>query len=451
MGVPFSKNHLKAAERPGGFGTACRAGAVGKLLRNIPEAVEQAPISIADWRRRAPALPYSLTSDQEKAVEEIAADLRCRRPMRRLLSGDVGTGKTVVYALAALSVIDAGGRVAIMLPGQALAQQVHREILEYWPDIAPVAGLYTVETDGVPDSSRLLIGTTALLFRDTGAINLLVVDEQQRFSREQREKMLSAGTHLLEVSATCIPRTQALAKYGCLAVSQLTTCHVAKEIRTRIRLPSDRANLFRAVKASLDRRHQILVVYPKRAKGSPGAAESDDELPDAETAFAVWNRLFPGKVRLLHRDMDGTAKAMVLADMRHDRADILVATTVVEVGLTLPRLRRIVVVHAERFGLVTLHQLRGRVARTGGVGYCDLYLPQPVKDDVLDRLQILVDTQDGFEVAAADLRLRGFGDLATASGKQTGSDDTFLFGRPLNSDVLDSLLESGTWALSPQK
>jgi len=136
--------------------------------------------------------------------------------------------------------------------------------------------------------------------------------------------------------------------------------------------------------------------------------------------------------------------------MRNDRAEILVATSVVEVGLTLPRLRRIVVVHADRFGLVTLHQLRGRVARSGGIGYCDLYLPQSVNEDVLARLQILVNTQDGFEVAAADLRLRGFGDLPTNSDKPAEADETFLYGRPLKSDLLEELLESGIWAFSPQ-
>ena len=169
--------------------------------------------------------------------------------------------------------------------------------------------------------------------------------------------------------------------------------------------------------------------------------EKDCDLPAVEDALISWLKAFPDKVLMAHGGMPDEKKNSVIQKMKAGQASILLATTVVEVGVNIPNLKRVVIVHAERYGLSTLHQLRGRAARTGGPGYCDLYLPRPAEDNVSERLNILVKTNDGFQVAESDLRLRGAGNLSSDSSKQTGADETFLFGRSVNLDILDELIE----------
>ena len=182
---------------------------------------------------------------------------------------------------------------------------------------------------------------------------------------------------------------------------------------------------------------QVLVVYPKRQDEDEQAARHS-----VDGAFRLWDKIFPGQVRLAHGGQTDEEKGAALRDLRENRAQILVATTVVEVGIDLPNLYHVVVVHPERHGLSGLHQIRGRAARKGGVGYCDLYLPEPVSADSMERLKVLTLTENGFEVAEHDMRLRGIGDLAKESEKQSGADETFLFGRPVRVEVLDAVLKS---------
>lgn len=387
-----------------------------------------------DLDHRLPGLPFPLTEEQMTACREITSDLAGATPMRRILSGDVGTGKTAVYGMAAASAVDAGARVAILLPSQTLAAQVYQELTTWWPDLMSTSELVIAGATPRPLTGlRLLVGTTSLLTQHVGMIDLLIVDEQHRFSRDQREALGGPTTHLLEVTATCIPRTQALMRYGVIQVSKLTQCHVDKDIRTTLYHADDRKALFDRVRETLERHRQVLVIHPTRS-----AETKKDGLPSAEAAFQKWEALFPGQVRLVHGQMDTNAQS--LDDMRHGRANILVATTVVEVGIDLPLLERVLVVHAERFGLTALHQIRGRVARKGGVGYCDLYLPREVGDKSIERLQVLESMSGGFEVAEADLALRGFGDLSSNSERQTGADETFLFGRGLDVKCLDQVI-----------
>ncbi|WP_018234410.1 DEAD/DEAH box helicase [Thioalkalivibrio thiocyanodenitrificans] len=377
-------------------------------------------------RERISRLLYPLTDEQQQAVEEIVEDMRQAAPMRRILSGDVGTGKTFVYAAAAAAVADHGGRAAILAPTQPLAAQVAEQIRACWPDLATM--LVTGDDSQGAEQARILIGTTALLFRDLGKLDLVVVDEQQKFSREQREKLTEGGVHLLEVSGTCIPRSMALIRYGVWDVSKLTQAHTEKHIRSRIWEPEERAKLMESIRATISRGGQVLVIYPLK---------DGEERRSAEGAYEQWAQLFPDRVRLAHAGMSDADKQDAIDALKGGKADILVATTVAEVGLDLPRIRHVVVIEPQRLGLTQLHQIRGRAARHGGAGYFSMFLRERPKEKSMQRLRVMLETTDGFEIARRDLELRGYGSLRSDADRQSGEDD-LLYGRPVRMEVLDA-------------
>lgn len=440
----FPQDPAMAKQATEGIERLAGLGVLQQAKQNTPHIVPGFQIdkkkAVVSYRSRLKSFPFEMTDEQKKAVGESITDLMGALPAKRFLSGDVGTGKTVVYGMAASICADQGGRVAILLPSTVLANQIGRELHSYWPDI-PMQ-IVTGNTQQIRSESQILIGTTALLFQATDKdFDFVIVDEQHKFSRDQREKLLQRGTHLLEVSATCIPRSQALMKFGFLKISKLTKCHVEKHIETVIRTIADKETLFKDIKKTIDDGGQVLVVYPKKSDDP----EKDSDLPALEEALPGWDRAFPGQVAMIHSNTPDDQKEEVMKKMMNKEASILLATTVVEVGVNLPNIKRVTIMHADRHGLSGLHQLRGRAARTGGKGYCDLYLPIPakdIKDKVKDRLDVLVKTNDGFKVAEEDLRLRGAGDLSTNSEKQSGADETFLFGRGVNIDILEQLIDA---------
>lgn len=423
-----------------------RLAAIGVIARakaSCPAETRATWCTPADWRARAQRMPFDLTGDQAAAVDAIVGDMGSGQAMRRLVSGDVGTGKTAVFALAAGSCVDGGGRVAILLPTEPLAKQMAREICSWWPELAPHTSVVTADNlETNLDAYPLLIGTTALLARAIGRRHLVCVDEQQKFSAQQREAMVHTGGHLLEGTATCIPRSQALLRYGLMAVSQLRQGHANKNITTRCWSVEEKRDLFQGVRQTIAEGGQILVIYPRREAGIDVDGDGRPPVQSVASAYEQWERLFPGRVVLAHSGRSGDDNEQAIRTMTDGAADILVSTTVVEVGLNIPRLTRAVVVHPERFGLVTLHQIRGRLVRHGGRGNFDLYLPAPVKEPTMQRLQVLVDTSDGFEVAERDMELRGFGDLSAEATTQTGADETFLFGRGVRPELIDAVLRS---------
>ncbi len=438
-----------------------------KGARNQHGAKQITPPRVGNWKARAARIPFKLTDEQDNAIRDALADITSDQIMHRMLVGDVGTGKTAVYGTVAAAVVDGGGTVAVLLPNEGLAAQVAREFGSWWPDLH--IQIVTGSSKETKISAPLVVGTTALLFRDIGHPTLALVDEQQKFARNQREQLVGAGTHLLEVSATCIPRSAALVRYGIVKVSKLTKSHTKKNIHTRIWLPEHGQELAKNIRQTIVNGDQVLYVYPLREtdaeempvedemvdtdldgeviKDSSEPAKKKLELKSATDMFEKWHKIYPGKVRLIHGQMPDDEKTAALRDMREGRAMVLIATTVVEVGINLPKLRRVVVCHPERHGLTTLHQIRGRVARLGGEGWCDLYLPNPVKENTMARLKVLEQTQDGFKVAEHDMCLRGVGDISRNSSKQSGADETFLFGRPVSIEALDAVMT----VLSAQK
>jgi ATP-dependent DNA helicase RecG len=393
----------------------------------------KAPIyQLTTLEQRLAQLPYAVTHEQRHAIYEIAGDLATGRPMRRLLAGDVGCGKTVCFGAIVAALHDAGGRAAILLPNTILATQVARELLDYWPDL----DLNCVTGDSASrPGARLIVGTTAILHRSQTTYPLVVIDEEQKFSTEQKQQLIARNGHQLIVSATCMPRSLALAQLGTTALSTLRTPHAPKIIHTTLWAPSQRVELFDAVRRDLRSGHTVVVVYPLRGE----TEQEDGPQHSVENAREGWERLFPGKVRTLVGTDTEQTKEAVLQDLRERRAQVLLATTAVEVGVTIPRLSRVVIIHPERHGLMTLHQIRGRVARQGGEGFCDLYLPNPVKADTRERLEVFERTSDGFALAEYDLQRRGMGDLAEGGRKQSGSDESLLFGHHLTPADLDAV------------
>lgn len=412
-------------------------GAIKESGRDVSARVQSSLTIPADgWHSWASQIPFQLVKEQDVAIAEILERINTGRPLRHCLSGDVGTGKTAVYATVAATVFAASGRVAIMLPNETLARQAFEDMKAWWPQIPMKFFSGSTLTPREIDEEPFVVGTQALLFKKIGRLDLIVIDEQQKFSRQQREQLVTEDTHLLEVSATAIPRSQALMRFGALSMSKLRKGHVNKTIHTRIWKAENRRALMSDIRDTITEGGKIIVVYPKRKSDE----ESASPLLSAEDAYLQWDRLFPGMVRLAHGGLDEEMNDSSISDLKQGLASILISTSLVEVGINIPNLRRTVVVHAERFGLSTLHQLRGRAAREGGVGFCDLVLPLPVKEEVEYRLQILCATTDGFDVAEHDMAIRGFGNLSADSDKQSGADDTFLFGRALNPDTLESVL-----------
>lgn len=389
------------------------------------------------WRlesvgQRASALPYHPTDEQRAAIADICAALALPAAMRHLLIGDVGCGKTTVFGVVAAALADAGGRTAILVPTAPLAGQIADELGGSWPDL----GIACVAGDSLPGSereARVVVGTTALLHRDPGAFDLVVVDEEQKFGTDQKAALVPSGVHRLTVSATPLPRSLALGRYGAMGVSELRRQHVHKQIRKHLWPSIDRGKLWAELAAYLaDPAQQLLVVYPRR-EGAP-----DDALRAARQAAQLWEKHAPGKVRVLTGDDADDAKLRALADMRAGVARILVSTTAVEVGVTLPALRRALVIDPQQHGLMTLHQLYGRVARKGGEGWFDLLPLTPLTSAQKAKLTRFLRCRDGFEVAALDLALRGAGDLGVKGRAQSGADRDLMFGQALRPEELEA-------------
>ncbi|MBN8924162.1 MAG: hypothetical protein BGP10_04470 [Rhodanobacter sp. 68-29] len=427
--------------------------AVGAIHRSQsghePQPAE--PLVLRTLGRRAAAFPGQFTGDQRAAVKGIAQELARPVAMRAVLAADVGTGKSWVAELLAAAAADAGGRTLIMAPTYPLAVQLAEEFQRIFPAI-PCVLVADGHDDSQAHAATVVVGTSAVLSRQLGTFSLVVVDEQQRWSRTQREHYVSTRTHLLEMSATCIPRTQALIRFGKVAVFQMRETHAKKEIHTHLWEGSG-APMFAQIKAAIEAGRPIMVVYPKResesdedqakgkgrGKAKPKPAGQIDDRHSIEEAFPRWDAMYPGRVRAMTGEDDNETKRAGIDDLKEGRAQILLTTTVVEVGISVPNLYDIVVVHPDRYGITTLHQLRGRVARNGGVGHCHLWCPEPMSAKTRERLEVVVSTTDGFELAEADLRIRGTGDLGADSNTQSGADETLLFGAPLTVELIEDV------------
>ena len=370
-----------------------------KKRRNYPalEALDGDP---APFIR---SLPFSLTGDQRKAIEELRRDLsKSERAARRMIIGDVGSGKTMVILAAA---VIAGRRKSILMaPTSLLARQIYDEACRHLPAQIKTALVVQGGSEGEYRKADFVVGTHALLYlEDLPRASLVMVDEQHRFGTRQRallEALVSKGErrpHYLQFSATPIPRSQAMMESELVDVTLIQEIPFEKKIHSRVVGREDFKELLARIESELERGHQALIVYP--------LVEGSSEIPyqSLDEARGFWERRYEGVYVTHGKDKE---KEKVLEEFR-DRGRILLATTVIEVGISLPRLTTIVIVGAERLGLATLHQLRGRVGRNGLESWCYLYSNHPDNE----RLRRFCETTSGFDIARLDLAYRDSGDI----------------------------------------
>ena len=372
-------------------------------------------------------LPYPLTTDQLLAINEIVDDLRAPYPMKRLLSGDVGTGKTLTFMIPAVAAYKAGATIGIVVPSQLLVAQIAREIQSFFPEI-PV----TEVISGGKIGEGIAVGTTALLgaaIKKKHTFNFLIVDEQHKFSLAQKEYLLNSHTNFLEATATVIPRTLAIVNYGGMDLSTLKMSPVQKVIQSRVVPVNELERLYQFVEKVVAANGQVAIIFPLVVDQDATKETKNAPLESVQSAFKQWSDRFPEKrICILTGKMDAQEKNAVIEKMNNQEIDLLISTVVIETGVTLPSLRALIVVHPERFGICQLHQLRGRVARKGGKGYFFMYCPNPVEEKVTERLDMLLKYTEGFDIAEADMNIRGFGDVDDESDNQTGVTKLLFWG-----------------------
>ena len=368
------------------------------------------------------SLPFSLTAAQERVWDDIRRDMAAPYPMHRLLQGDVGSGKTVVAALAVCAAVEAGYQAAVMAPTEILAEQhlaTFRRLLE------PLGIGVTLLTSGLKGRERAarraaiatgeigcVIGTHALVQEpvEFKRLGLAVVDEQHRFGVHQRARLKGKGERpdVLVMTATPIPRTLALTLYGDLDVSVLDELPPGrKPVRTDARTESRRRQIYDFLRAQIADGRQVYVVYP---------LVEESELVDLKAATDMAQHLqrdvFPDlTVGLLHGRLSSEDKDAIMQSFKAGAIQVLVATTVIEVGIDVPNASVMLIEHAERFGLSQLHQLRGRVGRGPWKSYCILLTSGRLGEDAQRRVEAMVETNDGFKIAEVDLQLRGPGEF----------------------------------------
>jgi len=389
------------------------------------------------------ALPFSLTGAQERSLAEIYADMKEPGRMLRLLQGDVGAGKTVVALLAMLNAVECGAQAALMAPTEILARQ-HAETLR--PFLDAIGVRYVILTGRDKGKARaallqqiesgeaqIVMGTHALfqddvLYKDLG---LAVVDEQHRFGVQQRLLLAakSKGVDVLVMTATPIPRTLALTGFGDMDISRLDEKPPGrKPVDTRLIAFDHMPEMVEGLKRQVEKGARVYWVCP---------LVEESELVDlaaAEERFDIIKEHFGGRAGLVHGRMKAAEKDDVMQRFAAGDLDVLVATTVIEVGVNVPEATIMVIEHAERFGLAQLHQLRGRVGRGGDQSYCFLLYHAPLSEAGKERLRVMRETEDGFVIAEKDLELRGFGDILGV--RQSGMLDFKLADLAAHGDLL---------------
>jgi ATP-dependent DNA helicase RecG len=400
-------------------------------------------------------LPFKPTAAQKKVLAEIAADLERPYPMHRLLEGDVGSGKTIVALEAATIVIENGYQVALMAPTEILAAQHFlsaRRIFHpagYGVDLI-VSGRKRAEREAVlsrveSGETKLLVGTHALIEDPVkfSKLGLAIVDEQHRFGVLQRKRLIEKGAspHVLVMTATPIPRTLALTLYGDLDLSVIDELPPGRTpIETRWASEAQLTGVWEFLRREVAKGRQAFVLYPV-------IEESKQEL---KAATAEYERLakivFPKlRVGLLHGRLKNEEKDAVMDRFRRAELDILAATTVIEVGVDVPNATVMVIEHSERFGLAQLHQLRGRIGRGKEKSHCILVAPKTITGEARERIETMVATSNGFEIAERDLKLRGPGEFF---GTRQHGDAAFAFAQPLRDHELLEFARREAFALA---
>ena len=467
-GVPLLADALRLVHRPGSVKEAERGRArlafeelfcVQLLHRraNQLERSERDGITFVNRRKLTTALkqllPFTLTGAQVRVLREIVADMTSHQRMHRLLQGDVGSGKTIVALFAALVAMENDWQAALMAPTELLAEQHVRTFTTLLAPLGIAPALLTGRMGAAQRRAAaarlasceplIVVGTHALVQDATsfGKLGLVIVDEQHRFGVEQRKALQAKGAtpDVLLMSATPIPRSLALTIYGDLDVSLLDEKPPGRvPIVTTKRPESARDRVMTFVNTQLDVGRQAYVVYPVIEE-----SERSDLRAATQMAEELAGGVFAGRrVGLLHGRLKGDEKDAVMRAFLAREIDVLVATTVIEVGIDVPNASVMLIEHPERFGLSQLHQLRGRVGRGADDSYCILL--GDVSPDSAERLDIFVSTEDGFAIARSDMRLRGMGDLF---GERQSGMPSFRVADPLRDEAMIPVARAAAEAL----
>lgn len=409
-----------------------------RRMREEPRAARR-PLDMEGLRAFTESLPFPLTVDQKKAIEEIASDLAQAYPMSRLLQGDVGAGKTVVAMAAALLTAGRGEQTAVMAPTEILAQQ-H---FDSFRRLLPPAVRLSLITGGTPGSEKatirenasrgaidILIGTHALIQDEIifKRLGLIVIDEQHRFGVSQRAGLRGKGEapDLLIMTATPIPRSLSLTLYGDLDVTAIREKPAGRQAVKTMLFPQSRLKgVYNSIEKYIQEGRQVYYVLP--------LIEQSEKL-DLKSATEIYTQLKKGvfanrRIELLHGRIPAAEKEEVMRRFKDGEIDILVSTTVIEVGVDVPNASIMVIEHPERFGLSQLHQLRGRVARGSHQSFCVLVHPDELPEESRRRIEAFAAIDDGFRIAEEDLRLRGSGEIIGM--RQHGRDSGFEFADPV--------------------
>ena len=367
-------------------------------------------------------LDFALTNAQKRVLREIRADVGSGKQMNRLLQGDVGSGKTIVALMAMLIALDNNRQVCLMAPTEILAEQHYASITEQLDGMPVRVDLLTSTIKGrrrndtlsalASGDVNILIGTHAVIEDNVvfAQLGLVVIDEQHRFGVAQRAKLWlksAAPPHVLVMTATPIPRTLAMTVYGDLNVSVLDELPPGrKPVLTRHVSAGRRVALYQKLESEIANGHQVYYVFPLIKENEKM------DLRDLENGFEALKKIFPNRrLAYVHGKMSPAEKSEVMERFANGSVDILVATTVIEVGVNVPNATVMVVEEAQRFGLSQLHQLRGRVGRNAEQAYCFLVTPEKMAENTRKRIEIMVETNDGFRISEEDMRMRGPGDL----------------------------------------
>ena len=367
-------------------------------------------------------LDFALTNAQKRVLREIRADVGSGKQMNRLLQGDVGSGKTIVALMAMLMALDNNRQVCLMAPTEILAEQHYASITEQLDGMPVRVDLLTSTIKGrrrndtlsalASGDVNILIGTHAVIEDNVvfAQLGLVVIDEQHRFGVAQRAKLWlksAAPPHVLVMTATPIPRTLAMTVYGDLNVSVLDELPPGrKPVLTRHVSAGRRVALYQKLESEIANGHQVYYVFPLIKENEKM------DLRDLENGFEALKKIFPNRrLAYVHGKMSPAEKSEVMERFANGSVDILVATTVIEVGVNVPNATVMVVEEAQRFGLSQLHQLRGRVGRNAEQAYCFLVTPKKMAENTRKRIEIMVETNDGFRISEEDMRMRGPGDL----------------------------------------
>jgi len=381
-------------------------------------------ITVDDRTRKAIAdmLPFKLTAAQSRVTREILDDLTSKYPMNRLIQGDVGSGKTIVAFISAFAVIESGHQVAIMAPTEILAEQHYRNALKFFADIPGSVEMLTgslkasdkkrIKAGLSSGETSLVVGTHAIIQEgvEFSSLGLAIIDEQHRFGVLQRAELMERGLEpdVLVMSATPIPRSLAMTVYGDLDVSVIDEMPPGRTpVKTVVVGEDQRRGVYKGIEREVNKGRQAYVVYP---------LIEESEKVDLKAATKMYeelrDRIFPERsVGLLHGRMKPDEKESIMAQFKAGGLDILVSTTVIEVGVDVPNASLMVIEHAERFGLSQLHQLRGRVGRGAEDSYCVLLTDDKKTAVAKERLGIMEMTTDGFKIAEKDLEIRGQGEI----------------------------------------